>query len=70
MCFPNIDQYIATFEELARQASYTIGNGETIVTDGPDQESRQVHEVHEASTRYGPYMAKWSSWAHIVAHTP
>ena len=30
MCFPDIDQYIATFEELARQASYTIGNRETI----------------------------------------
>jgi hypothetical protein len=30
MCFPEINQYIATFEELARQASYTIGNGETI----------------------------------------
>jgi hypothetical protein len=30
MRFPDIDQYIATFEELARQASYTIGNGETI----------------------------------------
>ena len=30
MHFPNIDQYIATFKELARQASHTIGNGETI----------------------------------------
>ena len=30
MCFPDIDQYIATFEELAWQAGYTIGNGETI----------------------------------------
>ena len=30
MCFPDIDQYIATFKELARQASYTIGNGEMI----------------------------------------
>jgi hypothetical protein len=30
MHFPDIDQYIATFEELARQAGYTIGNGETI----------------------------------------
>ena len=30
MCFSDIDQYIATFEELARQASYTLGNGETI----------------------------------------
>jgi hypothetical protein len=30
MHFPDIDQYIATFEELARQASYTIGNGEMI----------------------------------------
>ena len=30
MCFSDTDQYIATFEELARQAGYTIGNGETI----------------------------------------
>jgi hypothetical protein len=30
MCFPDIDQYIATFKELARQAGYTIGNGEMI----------------------------------------
>jgi hypothetical protein len=30
MCFPDINQYIATFKELARQGSYTIGNGETI----------------------------------------
>jgi hypothetical protein len=30
MRFPDIDQYIATFKELARQAGYTIGNGETI----------------------------------------
>ena len=30
MCFPDIDQYIATFEELARQAGYIIGNGEMI----------------------------------------
>ena len=30
MCFSDIHQYIATFEELARQASYTIGNRETI----------------------------------------
>ena len=30
MCFPDIVQYIATFEELARQAGYTIGNGEMI----------------------------------------
>ena len=30
MCFPDIDQYIATFEELVRQAGYTIGNRETI----------------------------------------
>ena len=30
MWFSDIDQYIATFKELARQASYTIGNRETI----------------------------------------
>jgi hypothetical protein len=30
MCFPNIDQYISDFEELVRQAGYTIGNEETI----------------------------------------
>ena len=29
MQFPNIDQYISTFEELARQANYTIGSEET-----------------------------------------
>ena len=29
MCFPEVDQYIAKFEELARLAGYTIGNGET-----------------------------------------
>jgi hypothetical protein len=30
MRFPNIDQYISDFEELVRQAGYTIGNEETI----------------------------------------
>jgi hypothetical protein len=30
MCFPDIDQYISDFEDLVRQASYTVGNEETI----------------------------------------
>jgi len=30
MQFPNIDQYIAKFEDLACLAGYTIGNEETI----------------------------------------
>jgi hypothetical protein len=30
MCFPEIDQYIADFEELVRRAGYTIGSEETI----------------------------------------
>jgi hypothetical protein len=30
MCFPNVDQYISDFEDLVRQASYIIGNEETI----------------------------------------
>jgi len=30
MHFPNIDQYISDFEELVRQAGYTISNKETI----------------------------------------
>ena len=30
MTWPNIDQYIADFEQLARDANYTIGNSETI----------------------------------------
>jgi hypothetical protein len=30
MHFPDIDQYILDFEELVRQAGYTIGNKETI----------------------------------------
>jgi hypothetical protein len=30
MCFLDINQYIATFKELARQAGYTVGNGEMI----------------------------------------
>jgi Retrotransposon gag protein len=30
MCFPNVDQYISDFEDLVRQASYTIGNEEAI----------------------------------------
>jgi len=30
MKFPEIDQYIAKFEDLARLAGYTIGNEETI----------------------------------------
>jgi hypothetical protein len=30
MRFPEIDQYIADFEELVRRASYTIGSEETI----------------------------------------
>jgi hypothetical protein len=30
MRFPNIDQYILDFEDLVRQAGYTISNEETI----------------------------------------
>jgi hypothetical protein len=30
MRFPNVDQYISDFEDLVRQASYTIGNEEAI----------------------------------------
>jgi hypothetical protein len=30
MHFPNIDQYISDFEDLVCQASYTVGNEETI----------------------------------------
>jgi hypothetical protein len=30
MCFPDVNQYISDFEDLARQAGYTIGNKETI----------------------------------------
>jgi hypothetical protein len=30
MTWPNINQYIADFEKLAREANYTIGNSETI----------------------------------------
>jgi Retrotransposon gag protein len=30
MTWPNVDQYIADFEKLAREANYTIGNSETI----------------------------------------
>jgi hypothetical protein len=30
MCFPDVDQYISVFEDLVRQAGYTIGNKETI----------------------------------------
>jgi hypothetical protein len=30
MHFPEIDQYIADFEELVRRAGYTIGSEETI----------------------------------------
>jgi Retrotransposon gag protein len=30
MRFPNVDQYISDFKDLVRQASYTIGNEETI----------------------------------------
>jgi Retrotransposon gag protein len=30
MTWPNIDQYIADFEKLVREANYTIGNSETI----------------------------------------
>jgi hypothetical protein len=32
MHFPDINQYIAKFEELARQARYTAGNPETMHT--------------------------------------
>jgi len=28
--FPEIDQYIADFEDLARKAGYTVGNDETV----------------------------------------
>jgi hypothetical protein len=30
MRFPDIDQYISDFEDLVRQAGYTVGNEETI----------------------------------------
>src|SRR5580693_7483058 len=30
MCFPEIDQYISKFEDLASLAGYTVGNEETI----------------------------------------
>jgi Retrotransposon gag protein len=30
MCFPDIDQYISDFEDLVRQAGYTVSNEETI----------------------------------------
>jgi hypothetical protein len=30
MWFPDVDQYISDFEDLVRQAGYTIGNEETI----------------------------------------
>jgi len=30
MRFPDIDQYISKFEDLAHLASYTVGNEETI----------------------------------------
>jgi Retrotransposon gag protein len=30
MRFPDVDQYISDFEDLVRQASYTVGNEETI----------------------------------------
>jgi hypothetical protein len=30
MQFPEVDQYISDFKDLVRQASYTIGNEETI----------------------------------------
>jgi hypothetical protein len=30
MKFPNIDQYIAKFEDLVQLAGYTVGNEETI----------------------------------------
>jgi Retrotransposon gag protein len=30
MHFPNVDQYISDFEDLVRQAGYTVGNEETI----------------------------------------
>jgi Retrotransposon gag protein/Zinc knuckle len=30
LCFPDVDQYISDFEDLVRQAGYTIGNEETI----------------------------------------
>jgi hypothetical protein len=30
MCFPDVDQYISDFEDLVRQAGYTVGNEETI----------------------------------------
>jgi hypothetical protein len=32
MHFPDIDKYIAKFEELARQAGYTAGNSKTMHT--------------------------------------
>jgi hypothetical protein len=32
MKFPEIDTYIAKFEELARQAGYTMGNSKTVHT--------------------------------------
>jgi hypothetical protein len=30
MCFPDMDQYISDFEDLVRQARYTVSNEETI----------------------------------------
>jgi hypothetical protein len=30
MRFPDVDQYISDFEDLVRQAGYTVGNEETI----------------------------------------
>jgi hypothetical protein len=30
MQFPNVDQYISDFKDLVQQASYTVGNEETI----------------------------------------
>jgi hypothetical protein len=30
MHFPDVDQYISDFKDLVRQASYTVGNEETI----------------------------------------
>jgi hypothetical protein len=30
MQFPDVDQYISDFEDLVRQAGYTVGNKETI----------------------------------------
>ena len=52
MCFPDVDQYISDFEDLVQQASYTIGNEETIgfFLNGLTQVQGQGHQNHEGQT--------------------